>query len=819
MQRIAHGAVVALMAAALVMTPVAAQSPMPSQAPSPVPTSTPGPGASQPTPASASAKWTPMAHPGSKASVKLWALWSDGSIALSHAWSDVKQGRDRSGIWASVDAGRTWRWATIEGAGKRWFRDNFWFSRSGDTYYAFGSATGPASHEDANSYVLRSSDGLRWTIAARRPSLPAGVTMNRVSPSGLLAAAFIGTDDTEGGFFTRTAVDGRGTSRSVRVDAQPVLIGSSDGVRWSVTTQLPIEAGEQGVAHVVVQGADGSSIVLGTVSSGRKRHTWAMWRSDDGRTYERVDAGTFADGSTIPSTINIGAFAGGYYLQTSRDASGPAKGAPSDSLWTSPDGRVWTEHVPPKQPTFAGVTATESGLLVLVEARKGKTTGWLLTGSGEWVPVRGRPFPTGRWVTSVGDRVISARAGNQRKGGPRMTSTTTLALVMGSPTAEPAASPEPAATPDPAGTPDPAVTPDPSAADAPSLVAALEASESARPPAPSSELRLRLRKVIIGPNTPKSVESSQGGLFFVQNNVFRHTIGVYDRRFKKVKTIRDAVVLADHGFPRYTKKVRGAPVEAAFSPDGRFAYVTQRAMYGPGFRRPPPQSGVCAPSDGYDRGFVYKIDLRSLKIRKVIRLGVLPKDLAVSPDGRLLLVSNWCSYDVSVVNLSTDRQVKRIGVGQYPRGIAISPDSRTAYVAMLGERRIARIDLRTLKRSYINGPGGAPRDAIVSPNGRYLYLSLSLGDGVAKLDLRTNRVVARAATGDDPRSMTMAPDGRSLYVVNYASGTVSKIRTRDMRVIQRLRAGRHPVGITYDAATRQVWVSMYPGPLRVYVDR
>jgi len=67
--------------------------------------------------------------------------------------------------------------------------------------------------------------------------------------------------------------------------------------------------------------------------------------------------------------------------------------------------------------------------------------------------------------------------------------------------------------------------------------------------------------------------------------------------------------------------------------------------------------------------------------------------------------------------------------------------------------------------------------------------------------------------------MTMAPDGRSLYVVNYASGTVSKIRTRDMRVIQRLRAGRHPVGITYDAATRQVWVSMYPGPLRVYVDR
>jgi len=77
-------------------------------------------------------------------------------------------------------------------------------------------------------------------------------------------------------------------------------------------------------------------------------------------------------------------------------------------------------------------------------------------------------------------------------------------------------------------------------------------------------------------------------------------------------------------------------------------------------------------------------------------------------------------------------------------------------------------------------------------------------------------VVARVATGASPRSMVMAPDGRSIYVANYASGTVSKVRTDDMEVIQRVRAGYHPIGITYDEATRQVWVSMYPGTIRVY---
>jgi YVTN family beta-propeller protein len=89
---------------------------------------------------------------------------------------------------------------------------------------------------------------------------------------------------------------------------------------------------------------------------------------------------------------------------------------------------------------------------------------------------------------------------------------------------------------------------------------------------------------------------------------------------------------------------------------------------------------------------------------------------------------------------------------------------------------------------------------------------------VVKIDRRTETVVDRARTGNEPRSATLAPDGRSLYVVNWASGTANKIRTRDMRVIQTVDTGFHPIGITYDDATRQVWISTYPGTIRVYQD-
>ena len=73
-------------------------------------------------------------------------------------------------------------------------------------------------------------------------------------------------------------------------------------------------------------------------------------------------------------------------------------------------------------------------------------------------------------------------------------------------------------------------------------------------------------------------------------------------------------------------------------------------MYGPGWN--------AEPSDDCDRGnwddsFVYRIDLASLAIDDVIPVGAVPKFLAVTPDGRRLVVSNWCSYDMSIIELDT----------------------------------------------------------------------------------------------------------------------------------------------------------------------
>jgi DNA-binding beta-propeller fold protein YncE len=340
--------------------------------------------------------------------------------------------------------------------------------------------------------------------------------------------------------------------------------------------------------------------------------------------------------------------------------------------------------------------------------------------------------------------------------------------------------------------------------------------EAPKPRKPSSKTTLVLRETLGGEISPKSVASSGTGLVFAQNMMYRHSVTVYDSRTLELrKTIPDTVRLARFGYGRYPGTAQGAPVEAAFSPDGRYAYVSNYSMYGEGFG--PEGDDACTPASGYDRSFVYRISLETLEIDDAYRVGAVPKVVAVTPDGRFVLVSNWCTWDLSVISTSAGREVRRIPMGEYPRGIAVSPQGEDAYVALMGEGSIVRVDLESWETSVIP-IGAGPRALEIDPSGRRLYATLNAESRVARLNLRTGRVT-KVATGTLPRSLAIAADAKAIYVVNYESGTVSKLRTSDLEILQTVEACYHPIGITYDAPTRRVWVACYGGSILVYDDR
>lgn len=333
--------------------------------------------------------------------------------------------------------------------------------------------------------------------------------------------------------------------------------------------------------------------------------------------------------------------------------------------------------------------------------------------------------------------------------------------------------------------------------------------------APAWEGRLRLRTTITGRISPKSVAASGNGLVTAQNMMYTHTVTVYDARTMKLKaTIPDSVNLARFGVRGHPGVSRGAPVEAAFSPGGLYGYVSNYAMYGRGFG--PEGKDTCTPSSGTDRSFAYRIDLESMAIDKVYPVGAVPKVVAVTPDGGRVLVTNWCSWDMTVIDAATGKVLRTVPMGAYPRGIAVSKDGRFALVAIMGSSHLLRVDLRTYRTRQI-AVGSGPRAVVLSDDDRSAYVTLNAEGRVARVNLRTG-AVARVATGNAPRSLARSADGSALYVVNYESGSVSKLRARNMRMLQTINACQHPIGITYEPVTRRVWVACYGGAILVFDD-
>jgi DNA-binding beta-propeller fold protein YncE len=193
--------------------------------------------------------------------------------------------------------------------------------------------------------------------------------------------------------------------------------------------------------------------------------------------------------------------------------------------------------------------------------------------------------------------------------------------------------------------------------------------------------------------------------------------------------------------------------------------------------------------------------------------------LAVSPDGRRLLVANVQNDSVSLIDLASgavseldlrpgvhDR--RRIGQpgGTFPRAVAWV-SNRRAYVASERDREI--IAIAAGPKGLALGPRlrvrGQPVALLANPATGRLYAALDNTDGVAVIEARTGRLLEIVRTAAPPailartgplggaasNSLALAPDGRTLLVTNGGENAVAVVRLSD-RAAGLPPAGRRP---------------------------
>lgn len=343
------------------------------------------------------------------------------------------------------------------------------------------------------------------------------------------------------------------------------------------------------------------------------------------------------------------------------------------------------------------------------------------------------------------------------------------------------------------------------------------AQPEVRQDALSADTRLRRIDRFTGGITPKSVDASGQGLVLANNMIYSHSITIYDSRTHQLlQRVPDSIDLSKFGFPEHQGVAKGGPVEAAWTKDAKYAYVSNYVMSGPGFKGF--ATDECSPKSGFDNGFVYRYNVAKKTWDQAIEVGAVPKYVAITPDQRKVVISNWCDFTISIIDRASAKQTKVIKLAAQPRGIVIMPDNKTAYVAAMYGNKVFRVDLDTGEHHVIMDVN-RPRHLVLSPDSKSLYLAASGTNRVYKISTSTDKVVSQVVSGPEPRSMTISRDGTALYVVNYFGKSASKISTSDMKVVQHVPTDPSPIGITYDDATHQVWVACYGGSMLVFDDR
>jgi len=162
-----------------------------------------------------------------------------------------------------------------------------------------------------------------------------------------------------------------------------------------------------------------------------------------------------------------------------------------------------------------------------------------------------------------------------------------------------------------------------------------------------------------------------------------------------------------------------------------------------------------------------RVQLQPLSSTGVIRVGIAPTRVIISPSGERAWVTNQFTKDVAVVDLSCRRRTGSIAMEGDPLGAALSPDARTLYVTT---------NLDRLSVCALTDNGGrivrstplpqACTELCVHPSGNRVYAPTWKAGTILEFDARSLAVIHRYEVGGQPLGIAISADGLRLYCGN-----------------------------------------------------
>jgi len=277
----------------------------------------------------------------------------------------------------------------------------------------------------------------------------------------------------------------------------------------------------------------------------------------------------------------------------------------------------------------------------------------------------------------------------------------------------------------------------------------------------------------------RALALTAGGAHVVVAHHARRSLTVTERRSGRVRTLA----------------LPGQPLELAVSPHSVLVAVTTAFWDNPGVELlhvrgaahrarlkagPAPHS----PAFTHDRrrllvtggeqdGTLHILDAPAFARARVIALGRVPRGIAVARDDGAAWVALHAEDEVVRVDLEHGRVTRRIPTPPLPDRLALSPDGRRLLVSHGGRTAatLAEVDLRSGRVREV--PAGDHVSAVAwGPRGERLA-ALAKANAILAVDARGHR--RRLATVAAPRGLALY--GRHAFTVSAITGRVGRVRT------------------------------------------
>lgn len=325
----------------------------------------------------------------------------------------------------------------------------------------------------------------------------------------------------------------------------------------------------------------------------------------------------------------------------------------------------------------------------------------------------------------------------------------------------------------------------------------------------------------------KSVLFNSSGSLLYAMNLEGMSIYEYDRMSRKVRRKFHFKPTPATGWDYATDKpipsFEEKPVEACLSHDDKILWVSLHNAKGivpiwlDTIRPEIPDSMVNLARLKKIRVFYPETARKDSFDVPLIITGKTPKVISRTADNRNLLVSNWHSYNVSVLAVDTSKfpfanLVDNIPVSSIPRGIAIEEERNRSFVAIMGGSSLTVINNSVWMKEKDIAVESNPRHIVTDTSG-HLFVSYNKLAKIACIDTESGKTLFTARTKAQPRTLILSKNKKFLFVTCYSSDMVEVFRIDEKKFtrVASLPCPGHPVGVDIyeDDETLEAWVCSY----------